>query len=76
MVVSMRNTAMMLVLAALSAALGTAAARPLDSSDWPLEALAAVGAPCDGCFDPVGAVEVRNTHSKPLLPASNDSGAA
>ena len=59
MIMSMRIAAMMLVLTALSsAAPGTTAARPLDSSGWPLEALAAVEASCDGCFDPVAAVEV------------------
>jgi hypothetical protein len=70
MVMIMRIAATMLVLTALSAAPGTAAARPLDSSGWPLEALAALEASCDGCFDPVAAVEVNELH------ADNANGAA
>ena len=72
MVLSMRIAATMLALTALSAALDMAAARPLDSSGWPLEALAAVEASCDGCFDPVAAVEVSNTHPQQSQIAGND----
>lgn len=70
MLMGMRITTTMLVLLTalllLLAAASTAAARPLDSSGWPLEALAAVEASCDGCFDPMAAaVEVSTIRSKP-----------
>ena len=66
MIMGMRITTTMLVLAALLlsvAASTAAAARPLDSSGWPQEALAALEASCDGCFDPMAAVEVSKTRS-------------
>lgn len=65
MAMSMRIAATMLILTALSAAAPdtATAARPLDSSGWPQEALAALEASCDGCFDPMVAVEVSDTRS-------------
>jgi hypothetical protein len=55
---SMQTRASMIHLIAALAAVCSTAVRPLDSSsDWPLEALAAIEASCDGCFDPVAAFE-------------------
>ena len=56
-------TARMLVLMT-ALLLPSAAARPLDSSGWPQEGLAALEASCDGCFDPMAAVEVNSTRSR------------
>lgn len=51
----------LLAVAAMSAQLPAGSARPV-AAGWPLEQLTALEASCDGCFDPVAAVEVALLH--------------